>query len=406
MKTARPNRPRILLVPNDPRWVIAQMCAQIRAALSDEFEFFIVPEGVFEMRPRLWRPVLAEMDLVHCMNESSAEVLEQAGGAQIPVLTWIHHITDWSPAHAAASRISARITACTGTWSRQIGEHTALPIDVVRHGVDTVRFAPVANARARFGISDSDFVIGFFGSKGSDLDKNRKGMDTFLATAKLCAERIPNLRVLLLGPGWDPAFFEQAGIAISYPGFVPDADLPAAFSALDVYLMTARVEGGPCTVLEAMACGTPVVATRVGLVPDVIRDGENGISVPLGDPAATSNAVIQLWQDRAWYDRMAQEARATAQTLPWPAMLEPLRTVYRELCGSETRVKNPTLDADEFFRRAVTANDLFRLRQTIRKAPPRQVPGLALRELAALLRSAGDPLTLARAVRMAARSEI
>jgi glycosyltransferase involved in cell wall biosynthesis len=400
------NRPRILLIPNSPGWIIARMCEQIRTALSGEFEFFTVSEGVFEMRPQLWRPLLAEMDLVHCMNESSGEVLEAAGGASIPVLTWIHHITEWSVAHAASCRISSGIVACTGGWSDRIGEHTRVPIHVVRHGVDSSRFAPVPNARARFGVPNSDFVIGFFGSRGSDRDNNRKGMDTFLEAVVLAAKRIRNLRVLLLGPGWDPEFFQRAGIAITYPGLIPESELPTAFSALDVYLMTARVEGGPCTVLESMACGTPVVATRVGLVPEVVRDGENGFSVPVGDAAAMADALVQLARDRLLYERVAEQARATAGTLPWKTVLEPLGALYRQVCGSKTRVEHPRIHGQEFSRRALVVNDLFELRREIRNAAGPQAPLVALNGMRGLLRTAGDLPTFGRAIRMAVRSEI
>lgn len=399
-------RPRILLIPNNSRWIIAQMCEQIRLALSDDFEFFTVSETVFEMRPALWRPLLAEMDLVHCMNESSGEVLQAAGGTDLPVLTWIHHVTEWSPAHEASGRLSTRLVACTETWKRQIAAHTEKPIHVVRHGVDSTRFAPVAGARQRFRIPESDFVVGFFGSKGSDSDRNRKGMDTFLEVVRRCHAEIPNLHILLLGPGWDKARFSDAGVRVTYPGFVADEQLPAAYSTLDLYLMTARVEGGPCTVLESMACATPVVATRVGLVPDVIRDRENGMSAEPGDAPAIAAAVVELWRDRVLYDRVSRAARETALALPWETTLAPLGELYRELCGAETRVSNPRLQSAEFFRRSLAAEGLFELRRAIRRASGTEAARVGLKGARSLLRTAGGPGTLWRTLRLATRAEI
>lgn len=406
MNNSRRRRPRILLIPNNARWIIAQMCEQIRLAFSEEFEFFTISEGVFEMRPGLWRPLLAEMDLVHCMNESSGEVLQAAGGTDLPVLTWIHHVTEWSPAHAASCATSTRIVACTDDWKQRIAAYTDLPIHVVRHGVDSARFAPVPGARQKFGIPETDFVVGFFGSKGSDSDKNRKGMDTFLDVVQRCNRQIPNLRILLLGPGWDIQRFQDAGIRVTYPGFIGNEDLPAAYSALDLYLMTARVEGGPCTVLESMACGTPVVATRVGLVPDVIRDRENGMTAEPGDAAAIAAAVVELSRDRALYNRIAQHARETAVALPWKATLAPLGELYRELCRAETRVPNPRLESAEFFRRALAAEELFELRRAIGRASGAQAARVGVKGARSLLRTAGDPATLLRSLRLAARAEL
>jgi glycosyltransferase involved in cell wall biosynthesis len=320
--------PTILLVPNTSGWILAYMASQIRRAHADEFNFLIIPETVFEHRPGLWRSVAAKVDLIHCLNESGAALLQAAGGAETPVITWIHHITRWSPDHEAACQVSSELVACTEEWARQIRAHTAKPITVVRHGVDSERFSPIVGARTHFGIPKEDFVVGFFASRGSDRDNNRKGTDTFLATIRRCAGRIPGLHVLLLGPGWDADLFRTAGVAVTYPGFLDERSLPAAYSALDAYLMTARVEGGPCTVLEAMACGTPVVATRVGLVPDVIVDGVNGMSAEVDDAETLSNALCMLAGDNGLRSGMAAKSRATVLNLAWENTLAPLRETY------------------------------------------------------------------------------
>ena len=115
--------------------------------------------------------------------------------------------------------------------------------------------------------------------------KAAKGLDTLEIVAREARKSIPNLHVCFLGLGWDEEVreFQQQGISANYTGFIPQSWLPAFYSSIDVHLVTSRIEGGPVTVLEAMACETPVVTTRVGLVPHTIVDGKNGFSADIGD---------------------------------------------------------------------------------------------------------------------------
>jgi glycosyltransferase involved in cell wall biosynthesis len=188
-------------------------------------------------------------------------------------------------------------------------------------------------------------VVGFFGSKGSDSDNNRKGIDVFIASLKRAAARIPELKGIIAGPGWGEVVQElkAGGLAISYLGVVSDSQLPVIYSALDVYMVTARIEGGPCTVLESMACGTPVIATRVGLVPEVIADWKNGVSVPVDDVDGMSEALIRYSSSSAdSRQHISENARETALKKPWNKVLQPLAGVYEELLRDKKRAPKRT----------------------------------------------------------------
>jgi glycosyltransferase involved in cell wall biosynthesis len=396
-----PSKKRVLLIPNNSKWILAYMADQIQQAFSDRFEFVIIPETIFEARPHLWRSVLPQMDLVHCMNESSAAMIRAAmPNAPCPVMTWIHHVTKWSPDHEAAVQISSEIVACTEGWKTRISEFTSKPIHVVRHGIDAHHFRKVERAREKFGIKEQDFVVGFFGSKGSDRDHSRKGTDTFLSVARHCSSMIPNLKILLLGPGWDLAEFKQSGVDVIYPGFVPSEDLPLAYSALNAYLMTARVEGGPCTVLEAMACSTPVVATRVGLVPDVIVHRINGMTAEAGDVESLSAALAQLAADPELQKNISVHARQTAETLPWHKTLLPLAELYERVCGLPNSTALPTrYSSSEINKMAVAAENLVEIGYNLRGNPsPERVVTVCSR-LRKLIAQSGF-LTLFRAAKL------
>jgi glycosyltransferase involved in cell wall biosynthesis len=89
-------------------------------------------------------------------------------------------------------------------------------------------------------------------------------------------------------------------------------DIPRILAAMDVFVMQSTFEGGPTTVLEAMAAQRAVVATCVGMVPEVINDGETGLITPVRDSHALAQAVGRLLEDGALRERMAQRAREHA----------------------------------------------------------------------------------------------
>ena len=337
-------KPRILLIPNVAWWIIGEMGEQIIARFGDKYEFYLVPEGIFERRPDLLRAFIPAVDAIHCLNESSIELFRDLTPEILPpIATWIHHVTEWSPQHQLAAERSAALTVCTEGWKQDIARRVPprLPITVVPHGVDLEFFRRREVPEGTFGIPSNRFVIGFLGTKGSDRDRGRKGTDTLLEVIRRSAAQLPDLHVVLGGPGWDSelADLRSLGVSVSATGYIPKADLPLLYSALDVYLMTSRVEGGPCTVFEAMACGTPVVATRVGAVPDLIVDGVNGYSTEVDDVDALVAGVAQLDRERERHREMAKHQRETVAQWPWSKALTPLEPVYDSLVQTGRQVE-------------------------------------------------------------------
>jgi glycosyltransferase involved in cell wall biosynthesis len=90
-------------------------------------------------------------------------------------------------------------------------------------------------------------------------------------------------------------------------------DVPELLARADVFVLSSRSEGAPVSILEAMAAGLPVVATRVGGVEELVADGETGLLVPSGDPAAMSAALARLTADPALRRRLGAAARERAR---------------------------------------------------------------------------------------------
>lgn len=332
-------KPRILLIPNVAWWIIGEMGKQIIARFGDKYDFYFVPEGLFERRPELLDALLPAVDAVHCLNESSIDLFRKYDPDTLPpIATWIHHVTTWSPQHQLSVELSSAMTVCTEGWKQYLtSEHSVrTPITVVPHGVDSRFFRKREVAGEKFGVPRGRFALGFIGAKGSDADGGRKGTDILLDVIRGAAPRLPNLHVVLGGPGWDQELsgLRQLGISVSATGYISKSDLPALYSALDAYLLTSRVEGGPCTVFEAMACNTVVIATRVGAVPDLIRDGDNGYSTNIDDVESLVAAVVKVGTSPEVRQRLGERARETVVRLPWNIVLNPLEDVYDQLVRS------------------------------------------------------------------------
>jgi len=120
-----------------------------------------------------------------------------------------------------------------------------------------------------------------------------KGTDTILEAIRLARQSIPDLHVVVFGTQRpDPRLPLPSGATFHFSP--PQASLRDIYASSDLYLFGSRVEGFGLPVLEAMACGCPVVATRAGCAPDFIEPGKSGYVVDVDDPKAMANALVDV----------------------------------------------------------------------------------------------------------------
>ena len=105
----------------------------------------------------------------------------------------------------------------------------------------------------------------------------------------------------------------QEKVGIRHVSYIKDEKTLAKYYACaDVYLHAAKAENMPLTILEALSCATPVVATKVGGIPEIIQDGENGFLVPKGDAKAMAERALEIISNKEKYQSFSQKARETA----------------------------------------------------------------------------------------------
>jgi len=148
-----------------------------------------------------------------------------------------------------------------------------------------------------------------------------------LPDALAALSRVSGAELLVLGDGPERENLEQVtaelGVAdrVRFLGPGGREDVLRLFRAVDLVLVTSAWENLPHTLLEALAVGTPVVATAVGGIPEVVRDGENGMLVAAGDVVALAAAIERVLQDPILRQQLADAAAASVEPLAEPRIL-------------------------------------------------------------------------------------
>jgi glycosyltransferase involved in cell wall biosynthesis len=201
-------------------------------------------------------------------------------------------------------------------------------VHVVPEGVSPIfTSTPQADdgaARSRAGISEGEYVLWVGSLRRHDP---RKALDILLAAAA----QVPTKWVLAGAGGEESARVaaraEELGIRLLLPGYVADEALAALYRGAAVSVLPSMHEGFGLPVLEAMASGAPVVATRGGNLADLA--GDAAVLVPANDGASLANAVNRLLQDTAGRARLAAAGPLTAARYTWQRTAEMTVAVYR-----------------------------------------------------------------------------
>jgi len=176
-------------------------------------------------------------------------------------------------------------------------------IRVIPNGVDTHRFRPLDRAQARgtLGVPDGTRLLLSVGRLAEV-----KGFDLLLrGMARLARHSEVPVRCAILGEG--PARGRLVDLArtlglegrLDLPGWVKSEDLPTWYAAADLFVLLSESEGWPNVVVEALACGAPVIGSRVGGIPEMISDGVNGFLLPERSVEATAE-LLALGIEQSW----------------------------------------------------------------------------------------------------------
>jgi phosphatidylinositol alpha-mannosyltransferase len=164
----------------------------------------------------------------------------------------------------------------------------------------------------------------------------RKGVEHLIRAAAHVRHAVPDLQVVIVGEGLERGRLEQlaheSGAPARFVGRVTDAALPAYFQAADVVCSPAlRGESFGIVLLEAMACGKPIVASRIAGYEGLVGRTGGGVLVPPGDADALAAALVPLLDDAGFRAALGDRGAAASHAYRWPAIAEQLDAIYQSI---------------------------------------------------------------------------
>lgn len=306
------------------------------------------------MVARLVRRLGPDLVHLHCTNQIALAYLILLRAAGVPVIVTAHVVTAHERSrfqdavHRRLHRLSPRIIAHS-TFDRQrlIDEFAVEPgrVRVLPHG-DYGFFAsgaaavdPVA-ARRSLGLDREAEVALFFG-----YIREYKGLDLLLEAWPAIAAARPRARLVIAG---DPVQLEASRReellaaarrvgAIARFAYVPFTEVSRYFAAADALVLPYRAVSQSGVLFLALALGLPVVATRVGALPEVLDDGQSAILVEPESPAALAAAVGRTLGDPVLRATLAAGGRQVAARYSWPSIAAATEAAYADLLEGSQR---------------------------------------------------------------------
>jgi glycosyltransferase involved in cell wall biosynthesis len=235
--------------------------------------------------------------------------------------------------HFLAHRAYRR-AACVAAVAPQVGDivrayDPAIPVRVIHSGssglpVDAARAAAL---RAAF---PGKLIVGHVGA----LDNDQKGQEYIIRVARELEQTHPDLQFLLVGGGEDEAMLKTAAAGLSNLAFTGHVDNVGDYlAALDVFILPSNREGIGSILFDAMEQALPVIASRVGGVPDIVHHGENGLLIDPARPDQLRDAILELRAAPELRRALGARGREFAKDFTAESMWRKYLEIYESLLG-------------------------------------------------------------------------
>jgi glycosyltransferase involved in cell wall biosynthesis len=217
-----------------------------------------------------------------------------------------------------------------GWAAKQLPAIVGRPVDDVVKGVDVERFAPDGpSLRTAEGLADKKVVLCV--TRLVPI----KNLSMMLDAIARVRQRLANVVLILVGEGPQQSVLEararELGLAetVRFVGYVAQNDTPAWYRTADVFALSSDFDNSPNVVLEAMACGLPIVATDVGGLREYVTPQVNGLLTPRGDAAAFAGALQTILEDESRAREIGRHNREVALAqFSWAASAARMQAVY------------------------------------------------------------------------------
>ena len=235
----------------------------------------------------------------------------------IPLVSTCHTWYDNNPLvtlYGVADRLVLRNYAAVVAVSDQVKQRLLRAgvredkIHLVRNGIDLRPFDNASPSLPNAIFEDHPPIVGLIGRLSIE-----KGVDIFLHAAAQVLIELPSTKFVVVGEGPDrdklESLIDQLKLRESVSMLGRRDDMPSVYASLDIMVSASRQEGLPMAILEGMASSLPLIATPVGDVPTMVRDGRTGVMVPPENAPLLASAIVTLLRNPAQRERLGAAAR-------------------------------------------------------------------------------------------------
>lgn len=233
-----------------------------------------------------------------------------------------------------ALRNADAVIALTEDMKREIRKICDKDIYVIPNGVDLERFENLSseNIRRKLEITNEQKIVIFAG-----ILRPIKGVKYLIQAMNIIRQKNTKASLMLIGDGEERQSLEELvkesnlGDCVTFVGQVPNEEVLEYMAASDVFALPSLSEGFPIVSLEAMASGLPIVATKVGGLPEIVEDGQNGFLVEPKSPRQIADKAQLLLEDDELRGRISRNNKEKARSYSWQSIVQRLEEVYRTI---------------------------------------------------------------------------
>ncbi|UCE92153.1 MAG: glycosyltransferase [Methanobacteriota archaeon] len=277
-------------------------------------------------------------DIYHaqdCVGGTSLARMKRDGSLKKPVFRTVHHVDDSAEPRLfeferRAVKLADRRFVVSEYWKANLEREFGLDSEVIHNGIDLDDFAGLPPRR-----SEAPTVL-FVGGL-----EPRKGLEYLVLATPFILDRVPGAVVRAVAKAgfrgvdrveWFELLAQRAGVLgnIEFHGSVSQDSLLQLYADADVVVLPSRNEGWGLSLMEAMACSKPVVATRVGGVPELVRHDVEGILVEPGDVAGLGLGIASVLLDKGLAERMGAAGRERVAGYSWDEAASRTMAAYSE----------------------------------------------------------------------------
>ena len=229
------------------------------------------------------------------------------------------------------------VIALTEDMKQKMNKIYKRDIIVIPNGLDILKFNNLLkeNIRKLMKISNDEKIIIFVGRLHPV-----KGIEYLIKALELIRQKNAKTKLIIVGDGEEMERLEKLVKELNltnnvmFVGRISNEDIPKYMTLSDVLVLPSLKEGFPITLLEAMASGLPIIATNVGGVPEIIKNGENGFLVEPKNPEAIAEKVLLLFENNELYKQIVEKNKEDGKRYSWEDVTKKIEENYRILTNT------------------------------------------------------------------------